>query len=97
MNIYLLSQDDVGGWDTYDNCVVAAESEDAARRVHPDGRRQYFENEKLWGCTRPDGRVSLDRGWDTWTPKLDKIKVELIGTAVPGTEAGVICASFNAG
>ncbi len=32
----------------------------------------------------------------TWV-KPDKVKAELIGTAIKGTEQGVICSSFNAG
>jgi len=38
MNLYLLSQTVNNNYDTYDSCVVAAESEDAARRIHPCGR-----------------------------------------------------------
>lgn len=32
----------------------------------------------------------------TWAP-VESVNVKLIGTAVDGTEPGVICASFNAG
>ena len=35
MNIYLLSQYENRGYDTYDSCVVYAESEDAARLILP--------------------------------------------------------------
>lgn len=35
MNIYLLSQDVVCGYDTYDSCVVFAKDEESARMVHP--------------------------------------------------------------
>lgn len=35
MNIYLLSQYEYRGYDTYDSCVVYAESEDKARQIHP--------------------------------------------------------------
>jgi len=35
MNIYFLSQSDNTGYDTYDSCVVYAESEDEARQIHP--------------------------------------------------------------
>lgn len=38
MNIYLISQDQNIGYDTYDACVVAAESETIARNITPDGR-----------------------------------------------------------
>lgn len=37
MNLYYLSQNDETGYDTYDSCVVAAESEEAARLIRPDG------------------------------------------------------------
>lgn len=32
-----------------------------------------------------------------WAYKPEDVQVELIGTAAPGTQAGVILASFNAG
>ena len=35
INLYLISQDENQGYDTYDSAVVAAESEDAARQIHP--------------------------------------------------------------
>ena len=42
-----------------------------------------------------------DRGWGAkygaWASSPDKVTVELIGIASPGTKPGVILASFNAG
>jgi hypothetical protein len=35
--LYKLTQDDRTGYDTYDSCVVAAESKEAARQFNPDG------------------------------------------------------------
>lgn len=35
LNLYRLSQEIETGYDTYDSCVVAAESEDAACQIHP--------------------------------------------------------------
>ncbi len=35
MNLYLLSQNVNDGYDTYDSCVVAAESADEARTITP--------------------------------------------------------------
>lgn len=32
-----------------------------------------------------------------WTTHIDELKVRLLGEAIAGTMAGVICASFNAG
>ena len=37
MNVYLISQNVVTGYDTFDSAVVIAESEDAARLIHPYG------------------------------------------------------------
>lgn len=34
--MYLISQDTNDGYDTYDACVVCAESEDAAKMILPD-------------------------------------------------------------
>ena len=35
MNLYLLRQTVNDGYDTFDSCVVAAESEDDAQTIHP--------------------------------------------------------------
>jgi hypothetical protein len=46
----------------------------------------------------PRGDASAwDGVWGTWAADPKDVDVELIGTAKPGTEAGVILASFNAG
>ena len=41
MNIYLLTQNDNRGYDTYDSCVVYAESEDAARLILPSEYAEF--------------------------------------------------------
>ena len=35
MNVYLLTQNKVKGYDTYDSCVVIAENEEDAKTIHP--------------------------------------------------------------
>lgn len=35
MKIWLLSQTENGGYDTYDSCVVAAPDEESAKKIHP--------------------------------------------------------------
>ena len=37
MKIYLLEQNEQRGYDTYDSCIVAADSPDEAARMHPRG------------------------------------------------------------
>lgn len=82
MNLYLISQSKNNGYDTYDSAVVAAETEELARSTRPDG-----EN------SRPGKRWPTDYCWTS----PENVRVELIGKAKEGTEARVICSSFNAG
>lgn len=58
MNLYLLTQNDVTGYDTYDSCVVSAESEEKAKMIHPawystfgDDRRTWTDNMDKVCCT----------------------------------------------
>jgi hypothetical protein len=86
MNLYLISQSDNSGYDTYDSAVVCASNEDEARNMSPSTgepmdwaspSKYYFSN---------------------WVSRADRVCVELLGPATSDqTVAGVICASFNAG
>ena len=82
MKLWLISQDAERGYDTYDSAVVAAETEDQARMIHPDGH-----DESRWE----------DKRFLTWAAEPFLVKVEYLGEAKPGTEKGLILASFNAG
>ena len=72
-NIYLLSQTERNGYDTYDSCVVIATSDEEARNV------------------------SIKQLTFGWVDDLTKIDCELIGTALPTTQVGIVLSSFNAG
>lgn len=89
MNLYRLSQTENGGYDTYSDCVVAAESAEAAQRIRPDREPWAFEEE------------GYDPEWSyvphSWATKIENVKVELIGFAVEGLKAGLVCVSFHAG
>lgn len=91
MKLWLLAQTENTGWDTYDSAVVAAETEDAARMTHPYGNYVWREKERLW----------RSKGGHHWTLNVwatpESVTVKYIGEAAPGTNASVICASFNAG
>lgn len=78
MNIYLLSQTRNQRYDTYDSAVVAAASEEEARKTDVAGAEGG--DPEIFGWVRPEF-----------------VAVRLLGVANPGTEAGVILASFNAG
>jgi len=82
MKLYKLSQNENSGYDTYDSAVVAAESENDARMIHPG---PWHED---W-----DGREENCGDWcDT-----EFVKVDYLGEAKEDTISGVIVASFNAG
>ena len=96
MNIYLISQDINCGYDTYDSCVVIAESEDDARTVHPSEFVTHVTNGQFMGTYEKGGEYPI--GESDWIAFSDthKAKVELIGTTVE-TEKRCVLASFNAG
>lgn len=83
MNLYYISQTVNTGYDTYDSAVVCAESEEAARKIHPDGRTKEWE-----------GTEDISN-W-SWADQKD-VEVTFIGVARDGMEQCVCCASFNAG
>lgn len=84
MKLWLISQTVNDGYDTYDGAVVAAETEDVARHVHP--RDPY--NIGAWWIN--------DHAMDTWAHPKD-VSATYIGEAKPDTVHSVILASFNAG
>ncbi len=63
---------------------MAADSEEDAKAIHPDGGHESWPSEDSWGS------------W-TWVDSTDKVSAELVGEAVEGMKRGVICASFHAG
>jgi len=83
MKLFLISRTVLKNqwWDSYDCAVVAAETSDSAKLIHPDG---IFLK---W-----DGSDWIGGDDHSWT-NPENVIVEYIGeTHLP---AGVICASFN--
>ena len=92
MNLYLLTQSVNRGYDTYDSCVVAAESEAEAVRMHPGGTR-VWSDALLW--VRPDGNTDDYAMWDWCHPS--QVDCSLVGVAHESLPVGVLIASYNAG
>lgn len=82
MNLYLLKQSGHVCYDEYEGAVVAAETEDDARKIHPDGSR----NDR-----NPADRVGWCMDWES----PDAVSVTLIGVAATDTREGVILASYR--
>jgi len=100
MQIYKLTQSVVNDYDTYDSCVVIAESMEAAKKIHPNGEYRWKRGQWCDEFDNPCG------DWQrTWAHNLNDIEVEHIGLAggrnekgrPRDTKPGVVVASFNAG
>ena len=95
MNIYKLSQTINDDYDTYDSCIVIAENEEEAVKVHPSS----YQNWDTRGQIIEDSYFKYENfNINDWA-EIEDIKVELIGIADKSldTEIKVVCASFNAG
>ena len=92
MNLYLVTQRLNRGYDTYDGVVVAAETEQQARWVDPRCvvKSDFFDPTEVY-------KDYLDAPWESDWCHPNKVTVELLGLAKPGTTAGVILSSFKAG
>lgn len=81
MKLYLISQTENTTYDCYRSAVVAAETPEIARTMHPDGYSKPHD----W---RWDDCY-------TWVDDPKQVKVQELGEALPGTKRGVICTDFN--
>jgi len=81
MNLYLLTQDDSNGYDTYDSVVVCAENEEVAATIYPSHCGEEWPKSQ----------------YRSWALTPDLVTVELIGKAHEDILRGVVLASFNAG
>ena len=87
MKLWLISQNDRDGYDTYDRAVVAATTAEDAAKIHPNGYSSY----------QPGGESDWPSTYGSWCESADRVTVRYLGESGDGMEPGVICASFNAG
>ena len=80
MKLYLLSTNVNDRPRAFSRAVVAAETQEEARRTHPDGSSTVLQEEDYFG---------------TWV-SLQRVQAEYLGEARPGVQAGVILASYIA-
>jgi len=99
MKLYLISQDRISGYDTYDSAVVAAKDEADARTIHPSRFVTHHKNGKWMGTYSGGKNIGgeYDNDCSSWVSfsDIDSISVEYLG--ITKKERGVVCASFNAG
>ena len=105
MNLYLLTQEVVSGYDAYDSAVVCAPDEHTAKRIHPHvsdilNVSIYYDDEEecFMGCSRSGDARRYEPGKGrSWPNDLGYVYVRLLGEARPSVVPGVVCSSFNAG
>ena len=90
MNLYLVSQNIITGYDKYDSMIVSAESVADARNIHPESCYEY----SIFRGNPPECLEFWGGVWVNYE-YIDKVKVNLIG--VSNVSRGVVLASFNAG
>lgn len=90
MKLFLLTVANKG-YDTYDSCVVCAETEYQARRIHP----KSIDGDVYWSQLHGDDNHF--KGRFGWISDVNDINVTYLGEAAPNMTAGVVCASFNPG
>lgn len=85
LKLFLLKQNVVDDYDTFDSCVVAAPSAYTATRIHPQD-----------GAISPCGMWAVKTCHPTWATDCNDVSAEYIGETHIN-EISVILASFNAG
>lgn len=82
--LYLLTQNDNKGYDTYDSMIVCARKLEDAIRYHPSKYQNMLRKGDEWSdyC---------------WANRPENVVVTFIGLARSNVKLGVVLASFNAG
>ena len=95
MKLYLITQDIVNDYDTYDSAVVSAESPEDARKIHPSEFVTHVTDGKWFGTYTKGGEYENESpDWVKYS-EIGQIQTEYLGETE--RERGVILASFNAG
>ena len=92
MKLFLISQEQNSGYDTFDSAVVAAPDEDTASKINP-GSSMHGQPGHMHTPILMDWSAFID----DWCDREDQVVVKYLGKAAPGITLGCICASFNAG
>jgi hypothetical protein len=84
MKLWLLTQSVARGYDTYDSCVVVADTEEQAKDMHP------YKSKDI------DLLSTMGYHSHDWAESAEQVSATYLGEAEDGTRR-VVCASFNAG
>jgi len=59
LNLYLISQDEESGYDTYDSAVVCAANKDEAIKIHPGGKWSDNKHDYIWASSPSNVQAKL--------------------------------------
>ena len=90
-----MTQNIVNDYDTYDAVVVAAESPEDAREIHPSPFVTHVKNGKWMGTYTKGGEYDNESSAWVKYSEIGQIQTEYLGETE--RQRGVILASFNAG
>ena len=93
MKLFLLTQPPSSRYDTFDCCVVCAESAEAAKLIHPSGLLVWHGDDWWWDEKRFPSEPANDQSWTS----PDKVFVTYLGEATSDLSSGVVLASLHAG
>jgi len=99
MNLYLLTQYENNGYDTYDSMVISAENERDALMLSyvRSYDLQDYEPEMEYGKAEPIWReYYLSTSYFAFRSWAEKPNIKLIANNTTESE-GIVCSSFNAG
>ncbi len=96
MNLYLISQSEAKGYDTYSACVVAAENEKDAANIAP-GLYEFGDESGFYYVNHLYSKKYSDPSYSSWASHPDSVEVTFLGIAAEGAKSGIILASFHAG
>lgn len=89
MNIYKLEQTELTEYaGFYTSCIVVAESEEEAKKIHPNSN--IYKGSGLNSSFPWAEKDGLDYRVDDWANDLNNVEVTLLGIAEPNLNKGVI-------
>lgn len=85
------------GFNGFTDIVVCAETEQVARKIHPDVKIALNEAEDDWTFTDWDGGIKQGtwHGWVDATEINSLLIVKFLGIADSSVPRGVVCASYR--
>lgn len=103
LKLYLLTQTENSGYDTFNSCIVAAYNEEEAKSIHPflhkfDINCLPFDEYDNWKEFHDQEYIYKEQ-WKTktWASSPENVTCRCIGIAQDIEPNSVLCSSFNAG